>query len=84
MIREPCRFSPSGAGEEDKVARAAEALAQSGIRQREFFRAEQRFNDYPELLAEIGDHGRVALERAQQFADATNISISMDYGLTLP
>ena len=71
------------AAEEDEVARAAEALAQSGIRRREFIHAEQRFNDYPERLAEIGGPGRVALGCAQRFAGATNISIAMDYGLTL-
>jgi hypothetical protein len=52
-----------------------------GIRRRETFQTEQRFQDYEDLLAKIGGQGRVAIERAQRFAVTTDIVIPMDYQL---
>ncbi len=69
--------------EEDKVARSAQIMAQYGIRHCESYGTDQRFGDYAELLAKVSPQGPVAIERARRFADATNIVIPMDYGLTL-
>ena len=69
--------------EEEKVCRSAEAMARFDIRHRETFRTDQRFSDYPELIAKLSGQGPVANERAQRFAGAADIVIPMDYGLTL-
>ena len=71
------------AAEEDKVSRSTEAMERFGVRRRETFHTEQRFQHYEELLAKISGQGRVAIERAQRFAGATDIVIPMDYQLML-
>jgi len=69
--------------EEDKVQRSAQAMERFGLRRRERFHAEQRFQNYAELLAKVSPQGPTAIERAQRFAGATNIVIPMDYELNL-
>jgi hypothetical protein len=69
--------------EEDKVRSSAEAMERFGIRRREAFHAEQRFQNQPELLARLAGQGEVAIQRAHRFAGATNIAIPMDYEAVL-
>jgi predicted RNA methylase len=69
--------------EEDKVAHSAAAMERFGIRRRAAFHAEQRFQDYAELLARLAGQGELAIQRAQRFAGATNIAIPMDYEVVL-
>jgi ubiquinone/menaquinone biosynthesis C-methylase UbiE len=69
--------------EDDKVRRSAKAMLRFGIRRRETFRSEQRFRDHTELLAKVAVQGPMAVERAQYFANVTNIVIPMSYELTL-
>jgi len=69
--------------EEDKVQCGAQAMERFGVRRRERFHAEQKFENYAELLAKVSPQGPIAIERAQQFAGATNIVIPMDYELNL-
>ncbi len=69
--------------EEDKVARSFAAMHRFGIRRRQTFQAEQRFENHTELLAKVGPQGALAIERAQRFAGATHIVIPMSYGLNL-
>jgi len=69
--------------EEDKVSRSTEAMERFGVRRRVTFHTEQRFQHYEELLAKISGQGRVAIERAQRFAGATDIVIPMAYHLAL-
>ena len=71
------------AAEEDKVHRSAKAMKRFGVRRRETFRTEQRFRDRAELLAKVTGQRAVAIERAQRFADTTNIVIPMSYELAL-
>jgi len=71
------------AAEEDKVRRSAEAMERFGVRRRETFRTEQRFQDYDELLAKVRVQGATAIDRAQRFTGATNIVIPMTYELAL-
>jgi len=69
--------------EEDRVSRSSAIMESFGIRRRQRFHAEQRFANYPELLAKVSPQGPLAIERAQRFADATNIVIPMSYELNL-
>ncbi len=69
--------------EEDKVVRSAQAMERFGMRARQFFRTEQHFADYAELLAKISPQGPLAVERAARFVNVTGIAIPMDYGLAL-
>lgn len=69
--------------EEDKVAHSATAIERFGIRSRERFHAEQRFQDHAELLARLAGQGELAVERVQRFSGATNIAIPMDYEVVL-
>ena len=71
------------AAEEDKVRRSTEAMERFGIRRRQSLSIEQRFTNYDELLAKIGVQGELAIERAQRFRRATNITIPMHCGLAL-
>lgn len=71
------------AAEEDKVHRSSEAMRQFGVRRRRTYLTEQRFRDHAELLAKVRGQGSVAIERAQRFAGATDISIPMSYELAL-
>ena len=65
--------------EEDKVRVSAQAMERFGLRRSERFHAEQRFADYPELLAKVSPQGPTAIERTQPFSGATNITIPMRY-----
>ncbi len=69
--------------EEDKVGRSAQAMERFGIRRREAFHAEQRFQDHAELLARLAGQGELAIQRAQHFSGATSIAIPMDYEAVL-
>ena len=69
--------------EEDKVRLSTAVLERFGIRRREEFCTDQRFQNHAELLAKMSGQGPVAIERVQRFADATNIVIPMRYGLAL-
>jgi len=69
--------------EEDKVRRSAQAMERFGLRGRQRFETEQRFQDYAELLAKVRAQGPTAIQRAQRFAGATNIVIPMSYELAL-
>jgi len=69
--------------EEDKVRRSATAIEQFGFRRRERFLLAQQFSDHNELLAKLNGQGALAIERAQRFAGATDISIPMPYELIL-
>jgi hypothetical protein len=69
--------------EEDKVRRSAEAIEHFGLRRRERFHTEQRFEDYAELLAKVSAQGPAAIQRTERFAGATNIVIPMRYELNL-
>jgi len=71
------------AAEEDKVSRSTKAMESFGIRHRETFQTEQRFQHYEELLAKISSQGGVASQRAQRFAGVTHIVIPLDYQLAL-
>ncbi len=67
--------------EEDKVRRSAQAMERFGLRRRERFHTEQRFEDYAELLAKVSAQGPTAIQRTQRFAGATKIVIPMGYEL---
>jgi len=69
--------------EEDQVRRSGEAMKRFGVRRRQTFRAEQRFQDHAELLAKVTVQGAAAIQRAQRFEGATNIVIPMSYELAL-
>ncbi len=69
--------------EEDKVRRSAHAMERFGIRRRENFCTEQRFKSHAELLAKVAVQGVLAIERAQRFAGAADITIPMAYELAL-
>ena len=69
--------------EENKVSRSSAAMEHFGVRRRQTFQAEQRFGNYTELLAKVRPQGPLAIERAQRFAEATNIVIPMSYELNL-
>jgi hypothetical protein len=69
--------------EEDKVALSSATMERFGIRRREKCFAEQRFGGFDELLAKVAPQGATAIERAQRFAEATNIVIPMAYELNL-
>ena len=69
--------------EEDKVRRSTQAMECFGLRGRERFHTEQRFEDYAELLAKMSTQGPTAIQRTQRFAGATNIIIPMRYELNL-
>ena len=69
--------------EEDKVRHSAQAMERFGLRGRQRFETEQRFQDYAELLAKVRAQGPTAIQRAQRFAGATNIVIPMRYELDL-
>jgi len=69
--------------EEDKVRHSAQAMERFGLRGRQRFETEQRFQDYAELLAKVRAQGSTAIQRAQRFAGATNIVIPMRYELDL-
>jgi hypothetical protein len=69
--------------EEDKVRSSTQAMERFGLRGRERFHTEQRFEDYAELLAKVRVQGPTAIQRTQRFADATNIVIPMRYELNL-
>jgi len=71
------------AAEEDKVNQSASAIEQFGIRRRERFLLAQQFRDHNELVAKINGQGALAVERAQRFAGASDISIPMSYELVL-
>jgi len=71
------------AAEEEKVARSDAAMERFGIRRREKFSTEQRFQDYTELLEKLRTQGELAIERAQPFTGQTRIVIPMLYGLSL-
>ena len=49
----------------------------------ETFQAQQRFRNCEELLAKVSSQGTLAIERAQRFAGATNITIPMKCQLAL-
>ncbi|MGD1079745.1 MAG: hypothetical protein ABR881_15585 [Candidatus Sulfotelmatobacter sp.] len=69
--------------EEDQVRNSTQAMERFGLRGRERFHTEQRFEDYVELLAKVSAQGPTAIQRTQRFAGATNIVIPMGYGLNL-
>ena len=69
--------------EEDQVRCSAQAMERFGLRRRESFHTEQRFEDYAELLAKVSPQGLTAIQRVQRFAGATNIAIPMGYELNL-
>lgn len=69
--------------EEDKVSHSFAAMEHFGIRRRQTFHAEQRFGSYAELLAKVSPQGPLAIERAQRFAEASDIVIPMSYELNL-
>jgi hypothetical protein len=69
--------------EEDKVRDSAQSMERFGLRRREKFHTEQRFEDYSELLAKVSAQGPIAIQRTQHFAGATNIVIPMLYELNL-
>ncbi len=69
--------------EEDNVRGSAQAMERFGLRRREKFQTEQRFEDYAGLFAKVSPQGPTAIQRAQRFAGARNIVIPMDYELNL-
>jgi len=71
------------AAEEDKVRRSTKALEESDCVRRQAFRTEQRFQTYQQLVDKISCQGKVALERATKYRDASEIAIPMTYGLSL-
>ena len=70
-------------GEEDNVRHSAAAMERFGVRRRETFHAQQRFQDCQELLARMAGQGELAIQRVQRFSGATNIAIPMDYEAVL-
>jgi len=69
--------------EEDNVRRSGQAMERFGLRRRERFHTEQRFEDYAELLAKVSPQGPTAIRRVHRFVGATNIIIPMHYELNL-
>jgi len=69
--------------EEDEVRRSTQAMERFGLRGRERFQTEQRFENYADLLAKVSAQGPIAIQRTQRFAGATNIVIPMRYELNL-
>jgi hypothetical protein len=69
--------------EEEQVRRSTAAMAEFGTRRRVTFQAEQRFQEYAELIAKVTPQGNVAIERARRFEGATGIEIPMGCELVL-
>jgi hypothetical protein len=69
--------------EENKVAHSFPVMERFGIRRRQTLKAEQRFENYAELLAKVSPQGPLAIERVQRFAGVTNIVIPMSCELNL-
>ena len=69
--------------EEDKVRSSTQAMERFGLLRHERFHAEQRFEDYAELLAKVSGQGPIAIQRTQRFTCAANIVIPMRYELNL-
>jgi hypothetical protein len=69
--------------EEDKVAHSSAIMERYGIRRREKYEAEQRFESFAELLAKVSPQGPLAIERARRFEEAKDIVIPMSYELNL-
>lgn len=69
--------------EEEKVRHSSEVMQRFGVRRRETFHGEQRFENYEELRAKVSPEGPVAIERSRRFADGREIVIPMSYELVL-
>jgi hypothetical protein len=69
--------------EEDKVRRSTNALADFNCLRHQAFRTEQRFENYQQLLDKVSPQGALAMQRAQRYRDAREITIPMTYGLSL-
>jgi tRNA G37 N-methylase Trm5 len=71
------------AAEEDLVCRSTEAMDRFGVRRRQTFCTEQRFQNYSELLAKISGQGPTAIQRVQRFDGHAAIAIPMTCQLAL-
>jgi hypothetical protein len=71
------------AAEENEVRHSSAAIDKIGVRRRQTFRAEQRFEDHAELVAKLIGQGPTAVQRAQRFLSTKNIVIPMSYQLVL-
>jgi ubiquinone/menaquinone biosynthesis C-methylase UbiE len=69
--------------EDEKVLASTEAMRRFGVRRWETFQAQQSFRNCEELLAKLSPQGTLAIERAQRFAGARNITIPMKCQLAL-
>jgi tRNA G37 N-methylase Trm5 len=69
--------------EEDKVRRSTDALASFHCLRQQAFRTEQRFENYQQLLDRVSPQGALAVQRAERYRDAVDITIPMTYGLSL-
>jgi hypothetical protein len=69
--------------EEDLVCRSTEAMDRFGVRRRQTFCTEQRFQNYSELLAKVSGQGPTAIQRAQRFEGHAAIAIPMTCQLAL-
>ncbi|MGB9203777.1 MAG: hypothetical protein WCB94_07335, partial [Terriglobales bacterium] len=69
--------------EEDKVRRSTDAMANFHCLRQQAFRTEQRFEKYQQLLDKVSPQGALAMQRAERYRGAAEITIPMTYGLTL-
>jgi hypothetical protein len=69
--------------EEDKVARAWQAIRRQEPRLIRTFEAVQRFQSHDELLAKVDCQGELAIDRARAFIDARDITFDAPYAVAV-
>jgi SAM-dependent methyltransferase len=69
--------------EEDKAARAWDAVRQLGTAREASFRATQHFDAYADLLSRVEPLGPEAIDRSRQWSGQEDIRIDMRYGMAL-
>jgi hypothetical protein len=68
---------------EDTVLRSTRVVESFGVRRREDFTAEQRFEDWKELATRLSGEGEESRRRVLELKGAKDIRIRMDYSLFL-
>ena len=68
---------------EGEVLRSTAVLESSGIRRRQAFTAEQRFEDWEALAARLSGQGEESRRRVLELKGSSDVRMPMDYGLYL-
>ena len=68
---------------EDMVLRSTKALESFGVRRRQKFIAEQRFEDWKALAARLSGEGAESRRRVLELEGTKDVRMRMDYGLYL-